>query len=330
MTRLRGQQGFTVIELAVAAAISLIVLGATGTVLISMMQRRVATDRHTDAQQQARQGIDRLARQLRNLASPADLIAVASTIKPKSVDRNLPFDLVFKDVDDGPLTSPVGNPANVRRVRYCLQTTGSIPGGGTASAQRGVLWMQTQKTSAAMATLPVAPPVATACPGAGWDDQRRMADYVTNAGATPPRPLFRYSSPAGQISATDAAAREQIIRIEADLYVDPDPVAAPRAAHITSSVVLRNQNRAPTAFFSDIVTNPLTCSLQLNASGSEDPENKRLTYTWYVDGVKMATDLQNRALIQFTATAGPHLYRLEVSDPAGLQATPYEKNIKAC
>jgi type II secretory pathway component PulJ len=311
----RDESGFTVIELAVAAAISLVVLSATMSLLVSMMTERTATDKHADAAQQARQGMDRLARQLRNLASPADVITNSALIKPKSVDRNLPFDLVFKDVDEGALTS-VSNPANVRRVRYCLQTSGSIPGGGTASDARGVLWMQTQRTAA--------------CPGPGWDDERKVADFLTNASASPPDALFRYSSATGQISATDDAAREQIIRVEADLFVDPDPLKRPTAAHLTSSVVLRNQNRAPSAFFSFVVTNTLTCTLQLNGSGSEDPENKRLTYTWSRDGVPLDSGLQNRVLVQLTAPKGVHTYKLEVKDPAGLAATPYEKDITAC
>jgi type II secretory pathway component PulJ len=329
MSLRRDQAGLTVIELAVAAAISLVVLGGSMTVLISMMRGRTATERHSDAQQQARQGMDRLARQLRNLASPADVITNSATIKPKSVDRNLPFDLVFKDVDEGPMTS-ASNPANVRRVRYCLQTSGAIPGGGTASNQRAALWMQTQRTSLTMGILPTAPPPATACPGAGWDDQTLIADHLTNAQTAPARSLFRYSSATGQIAATDDLSREQIIRVESDLYVDPDPVQRPVEAHLTSSVVLRNQNRAPSAFFSWIVTNPVTCALQLNGSGSEDPENKRLTYTWYRDGVLLPENLQNRVLVQLTVPAGTHQYKLEVKDPAGLAATPYVKDIKAC
>jgi hypothetical protein len=326
MSPRRDEAGFTVIELAVAATIALAVFGATMTMLVSMMHRRAATERHTDAQQQARQGIDRLTRQLRNLASPADVITNSALIKPKSIDRNLPFDLVFKDVDDGPMTS-AANPANVRRVRYCLQTEGAIPGGGTASVQRGVLWTQTQRTSGTSPTLPATPPPAAACPAPGWDDQRRVADYLTNANAATARPLFRYSSPAGEITATDELAREQIIRVEADLHVDPDPLAKPVEAQLVSSVVLRNQNRAPTAFFSYTTQN---CTITLNGSGSEDPENKRLTYTWYLDGVAMPSNVQNRVLVQVPVTAGLHRFKLEVADPAGLTATPYEKDIVVC
>ena len=44
----------------------------------------------------------------------------------------------------------------------------------------------------------------------------------------------------------------------------------------------------------------------------------------------LATGLQNRVLVQLTAPTGAHTYRLEVKDPAGLAATPYEKGITAC
>jgi len=327
MTRGRDQSGFTVIELAVAASISLVILGATMTLLVSMMKSRQVTARHNDAQQQARQGVDRLARQLRNLASPADVITT-TTIQPKSVDRNLAFDLVFKDVDEGPMTS-ASNPANVRRVRYCLQTSGTILGGGTASVQRGVLWTQFQRTSGAVPTLPATAPTDPACPGAGWNSQQRVTDYLTNANATPTRPLFRYSSAAGEITGTTPAEREQIIRVETDLRVDPDPLASPTEARLASSVLLRNQNRVPTAFFDSIVINSLTCTVQLNASGSEDPENKRLTYTWYLDGALMPANYQNRVLVQRTVPTGTHTYKLEVNDPAGLKAS-YSKGISVC
>ena len=101
------------------------------------------TERQNDVEPAARQATDRLARQLRNLASPADVITTSTSTQPKSVDRNLPYDLVFKDVDDGAPRRPTLNRANVRRVRYCLQTSSHL-GGGFASPTRGVLWMQTQ------------------------------------------------------------------------------------------------------------------------------------------------------------------------------------------
>ena len=280
--RTRDEAGFTVIELAVAAAISLVVLGATMSLLISMMTQRTATEGHADAAQQARQGIDRLSRQLRNLASPADVITNSALIKPKSVDRNLPFDLVFKDVDEGALTSR--EQPRERAPRALLPADERLD----PRRRRGH-----DRARRAVDRRPSAPrPGRRSCPR---PRRRRGAapgpDGTTSAGSpttsstpatSPPDPLFRYSSASGEITATDDAAREQIIRVEADLHVDPDPAKRPLAAHITSSVVLRNQNRAPSAFFSYVVTNSLACTLQLNGSGSEDPENKRLTYTWYL------------------------------------------------
>jgi hypothetical protein len=328
MSRLRDQSGLTMIELAVAAAISLVVLGIAMTMMITMWRGGTLTERHADTTQQARQTSDRLARQLRNLASPGIEIAASTSAQPKSVDRNDPFDLVFKDVDEGPLTSPTLNPANVRRVRYCLQTAGAVPGGaGNASSARGVLWMQTQRNAPGQALAP-APPADTACPGAGWDDRRIVADSITNANATPVRPLFRYSASTGEVTGTDDASREQIIRVATDLYVDPDTAQKPEEAHLVTSVVLRNQNRVPTASFTAIAVG--SCTVQLNGSGSDDPENKRLTYQWWMDGALLSEDLQNRVVVQKAVGSGPHTFKLVVIDPAELQSAPATQSITAC
>jgi type II secretory pathway component PulJ len=327
MRRAREETGLTLVELMVAASISLLILGGAMTLMISMWRGGVLTERHNDSSQQARQAVDRLARQLRNLASPSDTLTAASSTQPKSIERNEAFDLVFKDVDDGPLISPTLNKANVRRVRYCLQTSGTVPGGGTASSTRGVLWMQTQRSPAGGA-LPANPSADTTCPGAGWDDQRIVADSLTNARVTPTRPLFRYSESAGEITGTDAAARERIIRVASDVYVDPDPLRSPREAHLVSSVVLRNQNRVPTAAFTATAVG--TCTVQLNGAASEDPENKRLTFRWYMDGALLSTGLQNRVVIQTSVSAGPHVFKLEVLDPAGLPSNPATQTFTAC
>jgi hypothetical protein len=327
MMRAREEAGFTVIELAVAAAVSLMIFGASMTLMISMWRGGRLAERHTDASQQVRQATDRLARQLRNLASPADSITSSTSAQPKSVDRDDPFDIIFKDVDDGALTSPTLNPANVRRVRYCLQTSGAVPSSGTASPGRGVLWAQTQR-SASGAALPVAPPADTACPGAGWDTSRIVADWITNARVTPTRPLFRYSESGGDITGTDGASRERIIRVSSDVYVDPDPLQRPREAHLVTSVVLRNQNRVPTAKFTATAVG--TCTVQLNGSASDDPENKRLTYHWSIDGALLSSDFQNRVVIQKVLTAGSHLVKLEVFDAAGLPSVPATQSVTAC
>jgi type II secretory pathway component PulJ len=318
VTHARDESGFTVIELAIAATLSLIVFGATLTALTSLVRQRDRAEKQTVVETQARQGIDRLARQLRNLASPADIITnVAESTQPKSVDRNLPNDLIFKDVADVRAGGSV-NSTNVRRVRYCLQTSGALPGGSTASASRAVLWMQTQTWTTA---LPPAMPPTAECPGTGWPSQRLVADHVTNASATPVRDVFRYSGDAGLVTATTPEARETISRIEATVIVDEDPLRDPAATGLTSSVILRNQNRAPIARFTYTLLSPLTCTVQLNGSASEDPESKPLKYEWWIDGEKQ---LEEGVVVQKSVPVGTHVYELVASDRAGLRGTHTE------
>ena len=318
--RLRDETGVTLIEVLVASAVSLVILGATLTVFTALVRQSQQVERQNEVEATARQGVDRLARQLRNLASPADIITnVQASTQPKSVDRNEPDDLIFKDIDD---VRPAGsaNSANVRRVRYCLQTSGAVPGAGfSATPDRGVLWAQTQTWTT---PLPPAVPAATDCPGTGWSTQRVVADHLVNAAASPARSVFRYSGDAGLVTDTSDAARETISRVEETLIVDSDPARRPAATQLTSSVILRNQNRAPIARFTYTLLNPLlsptTCSVQLNGSASEDPESKPLEYTWYVDD---QLQMQTGVVVQMILPKGTHNFQLKVYDRAQLQGT---------
>ncbi len=302
MTRLREQGGFTIIELAVSALIAMIVFGATLTVFESLTRTQRVTNDTNDAQQVARVTLDRMARQLRNLASPSTITSAAGTL-PRSVDRDLPYDLVFQDIDQV-MPGTTFNSANVRRVRYCLDTT---------TPTRGTLYMETQRWTTAITP---AVPAATACPGSGWDTQTLVADNVTNAVGT--RPMFIYSGNPGLITATDSASRADIARIEADLFLDLDTTKSPVETQIASSVILRNQNREPLANFTLTVTNPTSNPrlLQLNGSASSDPEGQALNYVWYVDGTALNT---KGIVVQISVTPGTHTYVLKVTDPAGLE-----------
>jgi type II secretory pathway pseudopilin PulG len=319
MPRARSQDGFTLVELLVACLVSLFILSASLAVFESMMRQVKQVENQAELEARARQGTDRLARQLRNLASPADVVTdVLASTQPKSVDRSLPFDLIFKDVAD---TLPAGslNVAGVRLVRYCLQTSGTVPGAGfTASPDSGVLWTQTQTWTTA-APPPV--PADGGCPAAGWTTQRIVADHVVNADATP---LFRYSGDGGLVTGTTASERERISRVQSTILVDTDATRPPRAARVTTAVVLRNQNRAPRAAFTYTLLNPVTCAIQLNGSASEDPESKPLQYEWYIDGVKQ---VETGIVVQKSVTSGSHTFELRVYDRARLMgASPVENH----
>jgi Tfp pilus assembly protein PilW len=309
MSRLREERGVTLVELMVAASMALIVLAATLGVVESMFRQRAHVEAQTEAETAVRVTEDRLSRQLRNLASPGSLVTALASTQPNAVDRDLPTDLIFKDVPD---TQPAAsaNAQNIRRVRYCLQSSGAVPGAAfSASPTRQVLWMQFQTwTTAAIPAMPA----DTACPGTGWTSQLMVADHVVNTAATP---LFVYSGTGGVVTGTTPADLQNISRVVARIRVDADTTTFPAATDLTTGVMLRNQNRAPIASMLYTLTNPLTCAIELNGAASEDPELKPLTYQWYIDGVlQSATGVD----VQTTVSKGNHTYSLTVSDPAGL------------
>jgi hypothetical protein len=184
--------------------------------------------------------------------------------------------------------------------------------------------MQTQTWTTA---LPPAIPATAACPGTGWTSQQVIADNVINASVSPERPVFRYSGDSGLVTDTSDAARETIARVEATVIVDEDVARRPKATQLTSSVILRNQNRAPIARFTYTLLNPMlsptTCSIQLNGSASEDPESKPLEYEWIIDGVPQPPP--GGVVIEKVLTKGTHTFQLKVYDRARLEGvTPEE------
>jgi type II secretory pathway pseudopilin PulG len=304
MSRLRDESGMTLVELLVSALLSLLILGATLLVIDATWSNDRRAQIVNEQQQSVRISLDRMARQLRNLASPTALTSVPGTL-PRSVERNLPDDLIFQDVAT---TKPAGslNSANVRRVRYCLEA--SDPANGT-------LWMQTQTWTDA-----TAPPMPTdeTCPGAGWDagKNQAVAQNITNALPATPRSVFTYSGDAGVITATDSDSRADISRIGAHLYLRAPVKNPPVESELMTSVFLRNQNREPESKFTLTVLNPGTKTIQLNGSASQDPEGRPLKYVWNIDGVDHPTE---GILVQLTLAAGTHTIYLKASDPAGLE-----------
>jgi type II secretory pathway pseudopilin PulG len=280
MRRFADEAGFTLIEQLMAATLLLIVMVPIITTFTSFNRTAEANARQNDSQEEARRAVGTLARQLRNVAGPA-------VNQPGSIDRALPFDLVFQSVDE--TGAPSGaNGAGVRRVRYCL-------GSGSPAA----LTMQIQRWTTA---LPPLVPADLACPGTGWTETRRIADGISNRGGAFARPVFLY----------DSVDLPTIDSIRTDLYVDPDPTRSPSEVRLESGVFLRNQNRPPTAAFQASPGGPL--HVLVNASASADPEGMPLNYTWKVGQVVVGSGM----VLDYTSTLGSHNLTLEVTDSSGL------------
>jgi type II secretory pathway component PulJ len=245
MSSVRGQAGFTLIEVLMAGVLMLVVVGAT---LTSFNHFELTTNRNArqnDTQERARSSIIGLARHLRNLAGPAEG-------QPQAFDKVSAFDIVFKSVNP---QGPAGgqNYTNVQRVRYCLDAAGKM-------------WTQTQTWTTEQ---PPAAPSTAACPDGGWGNQRLVAASIVNGTG---RSAFLFDS-------TDPAA---VTQVRASLYVDTEPNRSPGETHLESGVFLRNQNRLPSASFQWSQGN--TGHVILNASGSTDPEGQVLKYTWKDEG----------------------------------------------
>jgi hypothetical protein len=287
----RGEMGL--IELLVAMVMFVAVLGATLVTFqnFDLLSRRTV-DR-TASQDSARTSVDRLVRDLRNLASPT--IAV-----PRAVDKADPYDLVFQTVDAvGPNAG--ANAANVERVRWCLDNT-------TPTNEK--LYMQEQKWTSL--DTPAMPDTSVCPSSSGWTSSTILASNLTNLYGGQARPLFTYNS----------ASLTAISQIHVDVFSDLDPVNRPNETHITSGVFLRNQNAAPTAAFGYAVSG--SSAIVLNGSQSFDPEGQSLQYSWLDNGQKKGDG------VTFTYPVSPnsdHSIQLQVFDPAGLQGASATKSI---
>jgi type II secretory pathway component PulJ len=307
MTRLRDERGITLIELLVGMVVSLIIFGATLSVAVAMNNGAKRNADHNEAQDKARTYMDRLARQLRNLASPS-IFTDDYQAQPYAVDSAGPYDIVFRVVDDKRPGGSLNN-ANVKRVRYCLKAS---------DPARGVLYQQEQTWADRASNAPPAIPSLSACPGPGWTTTKVMTEHVVNRVGGQNRPMFVYN----------AADLQRISQIHADLYIDPTPGQAPVETRLGSGVTLRNQNRVPVAQMSIA---PAPGKLVLNGSASEDPEGMPLTYQWYLDPPTPLPDCaatpqppscvgQGVVLDVPIAPATSHRIVLVVKDPAGLPA----------
>ena len=251
MAALDRQDGFTLIEVLIVSVLMIVVLGATLTALTSFQQNVSANERQNTSQDQVRNAMDLMARDLRNLASPTvDL--------PQAVDRADAADLIFQS-EGAVMPTGSTNATNTTRVRYCVSTAGD-------------LYRQIQTWTASSA--PVVPADA-GCPGPSWSITKIVAEDIVNGA----RPVFTYNS----------ANRQEITEVSTLLFADVNPGRPPVETTLQSSVYLRNQNRAPSAGFSLATTSG--SQIIMNASESTDPEEKALFFEWFLDGTSIGGDI---------------------------------------
>lgn len=272
---LRREDGFTLVEVLIVCVLMIVVLGATLTTFNSFQQSVSINEKMNTAQDSARNSMDLIARDLRNLASPSQEQPLALDLKE---DQQVIFQSEGRDMPAGSL-----NIANTNRVRYCLSSTGD-------------LYRQIQTwTSDAFPAIPD----STSCPGTAWPTTKLVAQNVVNDS----RAIFYYN----------AADAPDVTEITTTLYVDVNPGRDPSESTLQSSVYLRNQNRKPTAVFSLALANAGTAII-MNASESTDPEEKPLTFTWYIDGVEATGDGANDVVHTAQVAAGTHTVEVRVSD----------------
>ena len=293
MSRLSREDGFTLVEMLVTVALSTLVFGATLTTL-DVFQRQSSADQvRNETQSDARDAMDRLARDLRNVASP-------SSTTPGALEVAEKYEVVFETVDSSQVTPE--NPTNKMRVRYCLNTS---------TPSNEVLWRQIKRWGKTEAPLPS----STACPdltGGDWDSSTRLVTRVSNNVGGQERPLFKYG-PTGATKATE------ITSVEPTLYLDYQPGHRPGESQLTTSLGLRNQNRTPTASFTAIELGAAR-RVQLNASESVDPNGLALTYKWWQNGTELATTAQQYESAPFKEGTVV-TFKLQVTNPGGLSAT---------
>ena len=280
---IKREDGFTLVELLVASTIMIVVLSATLALFEHFSVDAQSNNAQNDAQDTARIAIDRMARSMRNHAAAAPDQFVG-------IDKVTDYDLVFQTVDK-PKPAGSANSRNVRRVRYCLDSS-------VSSNER--IWEQSQTWTTA--ATPAVPSTAS-CPDPAWATKTVIANHIVNTYPATPRPVWT----------ADSAQVSHVASIRTALYIDMDPLRRPDEQPLSTTIFLRNTNQAPDAQFTFLVNQ--NGSVVLNATGSSDPEGERITYTWYEGSTIIGQGLTS---IWSDATQGSHTVTLTVTDQSGL------------
>lgn len=303
--RTTHEDGFTLVELLVAMTMSLIVFGLVAQSLVGYQNNAGRTTRQNDSQDQVRTAIDRIVRELRNVAS--------FRTTPSLIETAGPHDIVFQTIAT---TEPAGgsaNPTGIVRVRYCLPSD-PAPGGAASD----VLVKQTQTWNTAAVPVnpwPITSGASTACPStpgvpAGSSiSTTTLAENVMNRQAGESRSAFTF----------DSGALDQITTVGIDLFVDVDPNQSPDETRLQSAAFLRNQNQPPVAAFAATPTGG--GRVLLNGGASSDPDGQQITFKWFRVVGAVETEIASTGFLDWNPGPGTYSIRLEVTDPGGLIST---------
>jgi prepilin-type N-terminal cleavage/methylation domain-containing protein len=314
----RREDGFTLVELLVAMTLSLIVFGATLTILESYLRQSSAAAKRLDAQDQARLAVDRIVRDLRNVSSPLTT--------PKLLGRATPYDVVFQTVGT-PSGGASGNVSGIQRVRYCVPQDTSA---GSAGLERLIAQVQTWRTSTAAAnpwtsdpSQTIACPDLTFAPAAGQPVYTVLAQSVMNRyQQTSDYPAFSFNNglDANSVAAADLPL---ISTIQVNLRVNPTPTLSGATTQIRSAAYLRNKQHAPVAQFTYTATG--NGGVILNAGQSYSPDNEQLSYAWACTSSPCpaagSLSIATNGLVSWKPGAGTYTVALTVTDQTGVQTT---------
>lgn len=288
---IRDEAGFTLVEQLLTMVLLVVILGATLSVFNVFERNAKRNQDQNAAQEEARAGIDRIARDLRNHSTPTNDLPVA-------IEKAETSDIVLLTVGARKAAGST-NARNLERVRYCLD------------AATGVVWRQRQSYPG---TVPVPSNLSTSsCPAGDWQEKSAVAQSVVNG----ERPIFAYA-PAEAVDTT------QVRTVGIALFVDADAAVAPRETRLSTTVALRNQNRRPTAGFEGTALGMR--HVLLVASPSHDPEGQALFYRWFDGSTEIAGC--TGMICEYKAPAtGVRAFSLRVTDPSDLEATAGPKNV---
>ena len=309
MSTLRQQHGFSLIEMMISMALTLVVFGATLTVLDAYTNDSQGSIRRNDAQDLARLSVDRIVRQLRNIASPLT--------SPKLLERATPYDLVFQTIG----TPSGSNTAGTERVRYCIPPD-NTPGSSSLEA----LYSETQTwstSSVPTSPWPLDPTVTIPCPdNSPSATTTRVAYAITNRYQGADRSAFTYNN------GTAPSDLSKVFTVQIGLFVNPTPtLTAARSggeSQLRSAAFLRNQPRAPVPSFTYTPTGG--GGVLLNGGTSYSPDGQDLSYSWTCTSPSpcaqgAALSDSGNGLVDWQPGAGTYTVSLTVTDQAGLIGT---------